>query len=89
MTGRQLVLAPAQASNCAHLLARAPSRPSLRLQAERFTLAVKSFQLDQFLAPYDLSSHNRWRQLSVHIRWVLAPPAVHAALRPLPGWACS
>lgn len=29
--------------------------------------AVKSFQLDQFLAPYDLASHNRWRQLSCHI----------------------
>jgi hypothetical protein len=29
--------------------------------------AVQGFQLDAFLAPYDLSSHNRWRQLAGHI----------------------
>lgn len=36
-------------------------------QEGRFVHAVKTFQLDQFLAPYDLASHNRWRQLSCHI----------------------
>ncbi|KAL4437251.1 hypothetical protein ABPG75_004390 [Micractinium tetrahymenae] len=36
-------------------------------EVERYTHAVKSFQLDQFLAPYDLASYNRWRQLSCHI----------------------
>ncbi|KAL4439432.1 hypothetical protein ABPG77_008761 [Micractinium sp. CCAP 211/92] len=36
-------------------------------ERDRYTHAVKTFQLDQFLAPYDLSSYNRWRQLSCHI----------------------
>ena len=40
---------------------------ALLQQEGRFVHAVKSFQLDQFLAPYDLASHNRWRQLSCHI----------------------
>ena len=36
-------------------------------QVGRYIHAVKGFQLDAFLAPYDLASHNRWRQLAGHI----------------------
>jgi A1 cistron-splicing factor AAR2 len=36
-------------------------------QVERYRLGVRSFQLDQHLAPYDLNSWNGWRQLSGHI----------------------
>ncbi|PRW45575.1 AAR2-like protein [Chlorella sorokiniana] len=46
----------------------------------RYVHAVKGFQLDQFLAPYDLASHNRWRQLSCHIS-----AAVLDALQPVGG----
>jgi len=45
---------------------------------------VKTFQLDQFLAPYDLASYNRWRQLSCHIS-----ADVLAALQPVRGDLCS
>lgn len=48
-----------------------PSTPlpaSAGLQAERYAAAVRSFQMDQHLAPYDLSSYNRWRSLSSHVR---------------------
>lgn len=65
------------------LLLRPPhtSLPAPRpAQVERFTHAVRGFQLDAFLAPYDLSSHNRWRQLSGHIS-----AAVVDALQPLGG----
>jgi A1 cistron-splicing factor AAR2 len=37
------------------------------LQAERYRQAVRSFQLDAHLAPYDLSSWNAWRGLSSHV----------------------
>lgn len=44
------------------------SRPSwVTVQVERYAQAVRSFQLDQHLAPYDLASWNRWRQLAGHI----------------------
>ncbi|KAI3424879.1 hypothetical protein D9Q98_008263 [Chlorella vulgaris] len=36
-------------------------------EVERYLLGVRSFQLDQHLAPYDLNSWNGWRQLSGHI----------------------
>jgi A1 cistron-splicing factor AAR2 len=36
-------------------------------QVGRYIHAVKGFQLDAFLAPYDLASHNHWRQLAGHI----------------------
>ncbi|EFN53109.1 hypothetical protein CHLNCDRAFT_9330, partial [Chlorella variabilis] len=36
-------------------------------EVERYAQAVRSFQLDQHLAPYDLASWNRWRQLAGHI----------------------
>jgi hypothetical protein len=37
------------------------------VQVERYAAAVRGFQLDQHLAPYDLSSWNAWRALSCHI----------------------
>lgn len=46
----------------------------------RYVQAVKSFQLDAHLAPYDLASHNAWRQLSCHVSG-----AVVDALQPVGG----
>lgn len=56
---------PSLLAGCCTRLSRLGACPSL--QAGRFTHAVRTFQLDQFLAPYDLASYNRWRQLSSHV----------------------
>jgi hypothetical protein len=37
------------------------------LQAERYAQGVKRFEFDASLAPYDLRSYNRWRELSCYV----------------------
>ena len=37
------------------------------MQAERYAAGVRRFDFDQGLAPYDLSSYARWKQLSCYI----------------------
>jgi len=47
---------------------------------ERYAQGVRSFQFDASLAPYDLGSYNRWRELSNYIT-----AGVIDSLQPLSG----
>ncbi|KAK2077725.1 hypothetical protein QBZ16_004571 [Prototheca wickerhamii] len=53
-------------------------------QLLQYAQAVANFELDKFLAPYDLASYGRWRALASHVS-----PAVVARLRPVGGNICS